>query len=115
MFRVTAAEKKHIEKCAERQNLTTARYLRQLSFGVTTNNFSSEDAARLRCELVRVGTNLNQVVHQINARAVVGDVMQLAQLKNDITNIIRQLQQILVTKNYSALVVTNQEDDSDDS
>lgn len=74
-LRVTPAEQADIESRAERAGLSVAGYLRALAFGVDTPQpraarrppVEHEELVKLRYELRKIGGNLNQIAHQLNA------------------------------------------------
>lgn len=74
-LRVTPAEQAEIEARAARAGLSVSGYLRALAFGTDTPqprasrrpSVDKEALVRLRYELRKIGGNLNQIAHAVNA------------------------------------------------
>jgi|CXWL01.1.fsa_nt_gi hypothetical protein len=74
-MRATEAEKAEIEARAERAGLSVAGYLRALAFGKDTPQpraarrppAEKAELVALRYELRKIGGNLNQIAHAVNA------------------------------------------------
>lgn len=74
-WRVTAGERAELATCAERAGLSVAGYLRALAFGKDTPQpraarrppVEKQELVRLQYELRKIGGNLNQIAHALNA------------------------------------------------
>lgn len=101
-LRATLAEKAEIEARAERAGLSVSGYLRALAFGKDTPQpraarrppVEKETLVRLLAELGKVGSNVNQIAHAMNAGKIT-DHPALAMLAVEVREIRRQLKNAL--------------------
>ena len=101
-LRATAAEKTEIESRAERAGLSVSGYLRAVVFGKDTPQpraarrppVEKETLVRLLAELGKVGSNVNQIAHAMNAGKIT-DHPALALLAVEVREIRRQLKNAL--------------------
>ena len=65
--RVTAAERQHVELMADRAGVSLAEFCRRAILGQRMPQRRTRDIDRAIVELNRVGVNLNQIAHAVNA------------------------------------------------
>lgn len=89
-IRLTAAERQHVEILANRAGLDMAEFCRRAILGQRIRARRSDVNDRLLLELNRIGVNLNQIAHAVNAgRGLASDTPALlSQLQETITGIL---------------------------
>lgn len=95
MCRATASEKEAIVSAASAAGMSVGRFLRFVALNHRNDKDkdrpSSKQLAQLHDDLRRIGTNINQIAHHINAKNISGEQTKLEEIENDLDRAIVDL------------------------